>query len=67
MSGYEGRQKFQIATPLETHWGKALCDKETCKKFTEGWRITVDRELVMPNGTKSVSYTHLTLPTIYSV
>jgi len=52
MSGYEGRQKFQIATPLETHWGKALCDKETCKKFTEGWRITVDRELVMPNGTK---------------
>ena len=52
MSGYDGRQKFQIATPLETHWAEAPCSDDTCRKFTDGWRITVDRELVLPNGTK---------------
>ena len=29
--------------------------------------IPPDRELIQPGGTTTVSYTHLTLPTIYSV
>ena len=52
MSKYLGRQKFHVAEPLESHWERTDCAEDNCKKFMEGWRILVDRELVMPNGMK---------------
>jgi len=52
MSKYEGRQKFQIATPLSTHWEAASCVEDNCRKYAEGWRVTVDRDLVLADGTK---------------
>jgi hypothetical protein len=49
---YLGQQKFQLNAPLETHWEPADCASDNCGNYEFGWRITVDRGLVLRDGSK---------------
>jgi hypothetical protein len=49
---YMGQQVFKLNAPLETHWEPTDCASDNCGNYEFGWRITVDRGLVLQDGSK---------------